>query len=211
MVFIALSLTLLSCWVHLPAVFFSAFHTSVTQALLYKVRGHAQVWDLKIFQLGRGGEGCVNDIGCLLGKVPMQSDQLQVKWTPSCTSKAAKGFPNAKDLVESINPVCDEMDEVSILKTTGRTMKDMKMMLFIAKAEPICCRKEGGRAAFIAGSPMMLQSVVVRQVASMRQPIKDGLRKSPFPFQGAEIGFLLAPLEEFSWATLAIRNRRCRC
>jgi len=66
--------------------------------------------------------------------------------------------------------VWDEMDEVSILTTTG-----------IAKAEPICCRKEGGRAAFIAGSPMMLQSVVVSQVASMKQPIKDGLRKSPFP------------------------------
>ena len=54
---------------------------------------------------------------------------------------------------ESIDPVWDEMDEMSMLKMTGRTAKDMKMMLFIAKAEPICCREEGGRATFIAGGP----------------------------------------------------------
>lgn len=100
MVFIPLSLTLLSCWVHLPAVFFFSLphYVASRKHCFRKVRGHAQVWDLKIFQLGRGGEGYTNDIRCLLGKVPLQSDQLQVKWTPNCTSKAAKGFPNAKDI-----------------------------------------------------------------------------------------------------------------
>ena len=139
-----------------PCCFFYSLphwpHASIT----FKVRGYAQVWAVKVFQWGvevwdtlrtlilTPDSGLMNTSRCLLGGAPLESDQLQVKWTPPCC------MPR---VFESIDPVWDEMDEMSILKMTGRTAKNMKMMLFIAKAEPICCREEGGRAAFIAGGP----------------------------------------------------------
>ena len=102
MVFIALSLTLLSCWVHLPAVLFqpstlaSRKHCFIrSEAMRKSGISRYSSWSVEV-------RDTLMTSAVYLARSLLQSDQLQVKWTPNCTSKAAKGFPNAKDFVESI-------------------------------------------------------------------------------------------------------------